>query len=244
MTSGRDRPAARTSAANGEPTHGGMTERWPEPNRDHRGTSARPRRGRASRRAAGGRRRDRGADGQLARRVLPGRAGPAARGTDRRAAGRVRADPHLGDLPVAQLELPHRRQHREPARAGCRLHAAGDGRGVRAAARRDRPVGGLRRRRRRDRRRRARDGRARRMAMVGRDRGRVAPVRADRHVPGDDHHASGSAVVRRDAGRASSAFQGVMLLILGNGGTYRRSTTKHRQRPGQRQAAPRQQVGS
>ena len=52
-----------------------------------------------------------------------------------------------------------------------------------------------------DHRGRGRHERARRLAVVGRLRGRIAALRAHRHVLGNDHHAPGPAVVRGDAGR-------------------------------------------
>ena len=79
----------------------------------------------------------------------------------RRPAGHRRPHPHLDPVPVAQLELPHRRQPRQPAHPGLGLHAAGDGRGLRAAARRDRPLHRVRRRHRRRRHGRAAQARHR-----------------------------------------------------------------------------------
>ena len=119
---------------------------------------------------------------------------------ERRPAGHRGADPDLDPLRVPRLEVPDRRQPRQPARPGRGLQPARDGRGLRPAARRDRPLGRVRRRpRRRD------HGRPRepgsRLAVVGGDRRRAARLRRDRAPPGHDHHADRPAVVRRHARR-------------------------------------------
>ena len=90
------------------------------------------------------------------------------RGRQRRAAGRRRLSAHLDPVPVAQLELPERRQPRQPADPGRGLHAVGDGRDLRPAARRDRPVDRVRQRHRRHRHGRAGEA-AVRLAVVGGD---------------------------------------------------------------------------
>ena len=82
----------------------------------------------------------------------------------RLAADRRRADHHRDRLPDAELELPDRRQLRQPHRPGGRVRDHRHGDRLRAAAGGDRPVGRLRQRR---------GGRARRPADLPRQPPRV-----------------------------------------------------------------------
>ncbi len=121
---------------------------------------------------------------------------------DRGAPGGRRPAPGLGPVPEPRRPLPDRRQPGQPARPGGGVRAAGDGRGVRPAARRDRPVGRLRRRHRRGRARVA-VAAAGRLAVVGGDRRRAARDRGDRPAPGHADHPDRPAVVRRHPRRAA-----------------------------------------
>ena len=127
----------------------------------------------------------------------------------RLAADRRRADHHRDRLPDAELELPDRRQLRQPHRPGGRLRDHRHGDRLRAAAGGDRPVGRLRQRR---------GGRARRAADASptttRVRRRPALVLAlvagvgIGLLHGRDHHEARRALLRGDAGGPAGLERG------------------------------------
>ena len=137
---------------------------------------------------------------RVRRRISPHRAREGQGGRERSPARHRGDDPDLDPVRVPRLEVPDRRQPRQPARPGCGLQPAGDGAGLRPAPRRDRPLGRVRRRP-----RRGDHGRPRepgpRLALVYGNPGRAPRLRGNRRAPGNDHHADRPALVRRHARR-------------------------------------------
>ena len=137
--------------------------------------------------------------GDYARRWWTGvRAGELGLAADRR-----RPDHHRDRLPDPERPLPHRGQLRQPDRPAGAPRDHRHGHRLRAAARRDRPVGRLRHRRRR---------RARPRCCSLPDGNEFAAGPAivialrrrglgDRHAPRPDHHQDRRPVVRRHARR-------------------------------------------
>ncbi len=119
-------------------------------------------------------------------------------GRERRAARHHGPDRHRDHLPGEELAVPVGGQPGQPDGAVVVHHHARHGRGLRAAARRDRPRRRLHRRLRR--RRRAVDARARR-PVVGRGARRARRLRGLRRAAGHRHRQAEAAVVRRDPGR-------------------------------------------
>ena len=123
-------------------------------------------------------------------RVLPGLGTADPQRRERRAADPRRADRDRDLLPDRGVDVPHRRQPRQPARAGIDLHHVRRGGDVRAAAVRDRPLDRLHRRRRCLRDRRA-DRLAGQPALVAGRSSAVCRVRAARVHPGHADHPAG-----------------------------------------------------
>ncbi len=157
-------------------------------------------RGRAAGRLPPGRDRGLTSDGPGGRHDPAPRRGVAGAGRERRPLRDHRPDRDRGHLPVAERALPVSREPDRPAGPGGGVHAAGHERGVRAAARRHRPV---RRVRLRDRRgdHRGTAHRVPGLALVGGGDRRPAGHHGHRRIAGHPDRPAPAALVRGDPGR-------------------------------------------
>ena len=119
---------------------------------------------------------------------------------ERRPADHRRPDRDRHLLPDRAVDVPDLGQHRQPARAGGRVHPLRRGGDLRPAAVRDRPLGRLHRCGRRLHHRRA-DRSAGQPAVVDRDPRRPGGHRRVRRSAGNADHAPGAALVRGHPGR-------------------------------------------